>query len=88
MPKKDILTEIIEEDYNFLKDEIIRIMGYTKMFCDSCRSITKIHAEQLKNKDLKQVINHRDKADFICDKFDELYRFLIKDYPNPMNKER
>jgi len=46
------------------------------------------HSDSITPSDIEEITKFRDKADFICNKFDELYSFLIKDYPNPYNRKR
>lgn len=88
MTEKSVLSEIIEENYQFLKDDIIRVKGSAYMLGDLCRDTILIHSKQIVNADTQSITTVKDKVDFICNKLDELYKYFVNDYPNPMGKER
>ena len=87
MAEKSVLSEIIEENYQFLKYDIIRVKGSACMLGDLCRDTIMMHSKQIVNADAKAITLVKDKVDFICDKLDELYKYFLQDYPNPMEKE-
>lgn len=88
MNKKNVVTEIIEEDYLILKDEIIRIKGVIDMQNCFCNDTLMYHSHCLSRSDIKIIKNHKEKIRFLYDKFEEMYKFFMKDYPNPTGKMR
>ena len=88
MTEKSVLSEIIEESYQFLKDDIIRVKGSAYMLGDLCRDTLMMHSKQIVKADVDTISQTKDKLNFICDKLDELYKYLIKNYPNPMEISR
>ena len=74
-------------DYQLLKDNITITMGYSTMFHDSCGEMKELLIKQEKTDDAKEVGKYLKKAKFICGKFDELYLFFKKDYPEPKGIE-
>ena len=81
---KSVLYQVIEESYLFCKDDLIRARGYTGMLGDMCRDIVMRHISGVTESDIKAIKKIQNKADFICEKLDEIYDLFQKEYPHPI----